>query len=79
MDKPVERLEKIYDEFEACLDVNLDWDKVRDLMIKYDNHQSDINILKTVMIITKGFKNHEKVKDIRESIVMKYENLKKPC
>ncbi len=65
-----DRLEKIYDEFEVCEDEQrrLKFDEVKTLMIKYDNDESDLNVLKTVLIITKGFKNHDLIKEIRSSI-----------
>lgn len=74
MDEPVKRLEKIHDEFRACKDENfrLKFDEVKILMMKYDSDEYDLNQLKTVLIITNGFKDHDLIKDIRKSILLRH-------
>ena len=73
------RLEKIYDEFRSCEDENfrLKFDEVKKVMQKYDDDQFDINVYKTVLVISKSFKDHESISEIRKSILNRYEEIKR--
>ena len=59
---------ELFDKFKSLLDIK-DFVAVNELMTSFNNHQSTIGELKTVLVITKSFKNNEVISDTRKKIV----------
>lgn len=71
--KEVEIFVKIHNELKDLLDKK-DYDSTKNYLITLKNNFGDnIGALKTYLVITKSFKNHEDIKEIRQEIKDKLE------
>lgn len=71
-------LMNIYDEIHGCLkSENKDWTKLRNILEGYKNSQN-VSILKTLLVITKGFQNHPEISDVRLEIKKSLTNILGP-
>lgn len=74
MHPKIQRLIDLYEEAKLAL-IDKDFEKVKN-MLERNFESNDINVLKTLMIITHGFKDHAVIKDARIQIVEKYNQVK---
>jgi len=63
-----EEFVEIFNQFKSLLDIK-DFVAVNELMTSFNNHQSTIGQLKTILLITKSFKDKEQLSDTRKKIV----------
>jgi hypothetical protein len=66
----VEQCKELHYKFREFLDVK-NYEKVRELIESL--FDADVNLMKTALIITKGFKEHETIKDSRAKLLEKLE------
>ena len=46
------------------------FDSLREFMELFNNESVDVNYIKTILVVTKGIKNNQIIKDVRESLVI---------
>ncbi len=63
-----DKLVELHNKFKELLDVR-DYKSVNDLMKSYLNDSSSVGELKTILIITKSFKENEVIGDTRKEMV----------
>ncbi len=68
-----DRFVEMHNEIKSLLDVK-DFNSVNNLMGYYCNDDSSCGDLKTILVITKSFKNNEIICDTRKKIVQLLEN-----
>lgn len=66
--KESDKFVKLHDEIKSFLDVQ-DFKSVNDLMKYYLDESSSVGDLKTILVITKSFKENEVIGDTRKEIV----------
>ena len=59
---------ELHNKFKSLLDIK-DFVAVNELMTSFNNHQSTIGQLKTILVITKSFKDNEVMSDTRKKTV----------
>ncbi len=63
-----DRYVEVHNQFKSLLDVK-DYVAVNELMTSFNNHKSTITELKSILVITKSFKENEVMAETRKKIV----------
>ncbi len=71
--KESDKFVQLHDTFRALFEKK-DFKGVNDLMESFNNNESSVGTLKTILVISKSFKNNELIKDTRVQIVTLLEN-----
>lgn len=70
-DKLIAKLEEIYDRVDEIME-DQSYNKLLEYMKEFDNDNTDINSLKTILVATKSFRENEIIKSVRKSILERY-------
>lgn len=71
----INRLSTFYDFMEKVLKRNDKFEILKLLLTAFNYKGVDINEVKTLLVITKGLKNNENIKELREELVSNYNSL----